>query len=75
MFYMGKELLRWAPREFGRAKSCRLHDTCALAAWNSFTLAGLLAVAGLLIGSILGGSVPLPFWELPLASRLDDPPK
>jgi hypothetical protein len=77
MYYMGKELLRWAPREFGRAKAVAC---TTLVPWLLGTLLLLLVyrpLPGFLVGSTLGGSAFWAFavWELPLASRLDDPPK
>jgi hypothetical protein len=59
MYYMGKELLRWAPREFGRAKAVAC---TTLAPWLLGTLLLLLVywpLPGLLVGSTLGGSA---FW-------------
>ena len=59
MFYMGRELLRWAPHEFGRAKAV----ACTTSApWLVGTLLLLLVywpLPGFLVGSMLGGSV---FW-------------
>jgi hypothetical protein len=60
MYYMGRELLRWAPREFGRAKAVAC---TTLAPWLVGTLLLLLVYWPLprfLIGSTLGGSV---FWS------------
>jgi len=59
MFYIGKELLRWAPREFGRAKAVAC---TTLAPWLLGTLLLLLVYRPLpsfLVGSTLGGSA---FW-------------
>jgi hypothetical protein len=59
MFYMGRELLRWAPRKFGRGKAVAC---VSLAPWLVGTLLLLLVywpLPGFLIGSLLGGSV---FW-------------
>jgi len=59
MYYMGKELLRWAPREFGRAKAVAC---TTLAPWLLGTLLLLLVywpLPGFLVGSTLGGSA---FW-------------
>ena len=56
MFYMGKELLRWAPREFGRAKAVAC---TTLAPWLLGTLLLLQVywpLPGFLVGSTLGGS-------------------
>jgi hypothetical protein len=59
MFYMGKELLRWAPREFGRAKAVAC---TTLAPWLPGTLLLLLVywpLPGFLVRSTLAGSA---FW-------------
>jgi hypothetical protein len=59
MFHMGKELLRWTPREFDRAKAVAC---TTLAPWLLGTLLLLLVywpLPGFLIGSTLGGSA---FW-------------
>jgi hypothetical protein len=59
MFFMGKELLRWAPREFGRAKAVAC---TTLAPWLIGTLLLLLLywpLPGFFVGSMIGGSA---FW-------------
>ena len=59
MFYVGRELLRWAPREFGRAGAVAC---TTLAPWLIGTLLLLLIywpLPGFLVASMLGGSV---FW-------------
>jgi hypothetical protein len=59
MFYMGRELLRWAPHEFGRAKAVAC---TTLIPWLVGTLLLLLVywpLPGFLVGSMLGGSA---FW-------------
>jgi len=59
MYYMGRELIRWSPLKFGRAKAV----TCtALAPWLLGTLLLLLLYWPLprfLVGSTIGGSA---FW-------------
>jgi hypothetical protein len=59
MFYAGRELVRWAPREFDRAKAVAC---TTLAPWLVGTLLLLLVywpLPGFLVGSMLGGSA---FW-------------
>jgi len=59
MYYTGRELLRWAPREFGRTKAVAC---TTLAPWLVGTLLLLVIYCPLpqfLIGSTLGGSM---FW-------------
>ena len=59
MFYMGRELLRWAPSQFGRAKAVAC---TTLAPWLVGTLLLLLVywpLPSFLVGSMLGGSA---FW-------------
>jgi hypothetical protein len=59
MFFMGKELLRWAPQEFGRAKAV---SCTTVAPWLIGPLLLLLLywpIPKFLIGSTLTGSV---FW-------------
>jgi hypothetical protein len=73
MYYIGRELLRWAPREFGRVKAVAC---TTLAPWLVGTFLLLLLYWPLprfLVGSTIGGrpSGHLPFGEPRLAIRLD----
>ncbi len=56
MFYMGRQLLRWAPRQFGRVEAVAC---TTLAPWLVGTLLLLLVywpLPSFLVGSMLGGS-------------------
>ena len=59
MYFMGRELLRWAPRDFGRAKAVACTTLAPWLIGTSLLLLVYWPLPAFLISSTLGGSV---FW-------------
>jgi len=59
MYYIGRELLRWAPREFGRAKAVACTTLAPWLLGTSLVLLLYWPLPRFLVGSTVGGSA---FW-------------